>query len=54
MQDLSEQNSNSSEKNRLRLLYLADWHDRATPLFLEANVLPVTFLVRVNLNARYQ
>ena len=30
----------------LRLLYFADWHDHAIPLFLEANynVLPITFL----------
>ena len=30
----------------LRLLYFADWHDHAIPLFLEPNynVLPITFL----------
>ena len=27
-----------------RLLYFADLHDHAIPLFLEANVLPITFL----------
>ena len=27
-----------------RLLYFADWHDNVIPLFLEANVLPITFL----------
>ena len=28
----------------LRLLYFAEWHDHAIPLFFEANVLPITFL----------
>ena len=32
------------QKRALRLLYFADWHDHAIPLFLEANVLPITFL----------
>ena len=32
------------QKRALRLLYFADWHDPAIPLFLEANVLPITFL----------
>ena len=31
-------------KTALRLLYFADLHDHAIPLFLEANVLPITFL----------
>ena len=26
------------------MLYFADWHDHVIPLFLEANVLPITFL----------
>ena len=26
------------------MLYLAGWHDHAIPLFLETNVLPITFL----------
>ena len=29
---------------KVRLLYFADWHDNVIPLFLEANVLPITFL----------
>ena len=29
---------------KVRLLYLADWHDNVISLFLEANVLPITFL----------
>ena len=32
------------QKRTLRLLYFVDWHDHAIPLFLEANVLPITFL----------
>ena len=32
------------QKRALRLLYFTDWHDHAIPLFLEANVLPITFL----------
>ena len=32
------------QKRALRLLYFADLHDHAIPLFLEANVLPITFL----------
>ena len=32
------------QKRALRLLYLAGWHDHAIPLFLETNVLPITFL----------
>ena len=32
------------QKRALRLLYFADWHDHAIPLFLEENVLPKTFL----------
>ena len=32
------------QKRALRLLYLAAWHDHAIPLFLETNVLPITFL----------
>ena len=32
------------QKRALCLLYFADWHDHATPLFLEANMLPITFL----------
>ena len=32
------------QKRALRLLYFANWHDHAIPLFLEANVLPITFL----------
>ena len=26
------------------MLYFADWHDHVIPLFLEANVPPITFL----------
>ena len=32
------------QKRALRLLYFADWHDHAIPLFLKANVLPIAFL----------
>ena len=32
------------QKRALRLLYFTDWHEHAIPLFLEANVLPITFL----------
>ena len=32
------------QKRALRLLYFTDWHEDAIPLFLEANVLPITFL----------
>ena len=32
------------QERALRLLYFADLHDHAIPLFLEANVLPITFL----------
>ena len=32
------------QKRVLRLLYFADWYDHVNPLFLEANVLPITFL----------
>ena len=32
------------QKRALRLLFLADVRDHAIPLFLEANVLPITFL----------
>ena len=32
------------QKRALRLLYFADWHDHVILLFLEANVLPITFL----------
>ena len=32
------------QKRALRLLYFTDWHDHAIPLFLEANVLSITFL----------
>ena len=31
------------QKRALRLLYFADWHDHAVPLFLESNALPITF-----------
>lgn len=31
-------------KRALCVLYFADWHDHAIPLFLRANVLPITFL----------
>ena len=31
-------------KRTLCLLYFADWHDHAIPLFLKANMLPITFL----------
>ena len=45
------------QKRAPRLLYFADWHDHAKiTLFLEANVLPITFLyyesAGINLNAR--
>ena len=30
------------QKRALRLLYFSDWHNHAIPLFLEANVLPIT------------
>lgn len=29
---------------KVRLLYFADWHHNVISLFLEANVLPITFL----------
>ena len=32
------------QKRAFRLLYFTDWHEHAIPLFLEANVLPITFL----------
>ena len=32
------------QKRALRLLFFADVRDHAIPLFLEANVLPITFL----------
>ena len=32
------------QERALRLLYFANLHDHAIPLFLEANVLPITFL----------
>ena len=32
------------QKRVLRLLYFTDWHEHAIPLFLDANVLPITFL----------
>lgn len=32
------------QKRAIRLLYFADQHDRAIPLFLKANVLTITFL----------
>ena len=33
------------EKRALCLLYFADWHNHASvPLFLKANLLPITFL----------
>ena len=32
------------QKRALRLLYFTDWHEHAIPLFLDANVLPITFL----------
>ena len=32
------------QRRALRLLYFAVWHDHAIPLFLKANVLPITFL----------
>ena len=32
------------KKGAPRLLYFADLHDHAIPLFLEANVLPITFI----------
>ena len=32
------------QKRALRLLFFADVRDHAVPLFLEANVLPITFL----------
>ena len=35
---------NEKSKCTLHLLYFADWHDHAIPLFLKANVLPMTFL----------
>ena len=35
----------------LRLLHFADWHDHAIPLFLEANVLPITFLYYESVSA---
>ena len=33
------------------MLYFADWHDHAIPLFLEANVLPITFLYYESVSA---
>ena len=33
------------QKRALRLLYFADWHDHAIPLFLEADLLPITFFI---------
>ena len=39
------------QKRALRLLYFADWHDHAIPLFLEANVLPITFLYYESVSA---
>ena len=44
MQDLPQQNSNSSEKSSSFAALQADWHGHAIPLFLEANMLPITFL----------
>ena len=32
------------QKRALRLRYIADCHDHAIPLFLKANVVPITFL----------
>ena len=32
------------QKRALRLLYFTDWHEHAIPLFLDANVLRITFL----------
>ena len=39
------------QKRALRLLYLADWYDHAIPLFLETNVLPITFLYYESVSA---
>ena len=50
MQDLSLQNL-ILQKKALRLLYFEDWHDHAISLFLEANVLPITFLYYESVSA---
>jgi len=44
MQDLNVNKILILQKRALRLLYFTDWHERAIPLFLEANILPITFL----------
>ena len=39
------------KKRAIRLLYFVDWHDHAIPLFLEANVLPITLLYYESVSA---
>ena len=54
MQDLCKTYLNKIlilQKRALRLLYFVDWHDHAIPLFLEANVLPITFLYYESVSA---
>ena len=42
------------QKRALRLLYFADWHDHAIPLFLKANMLLITFLYYESVSALMQ